>query len=605
MAKIFLSVIGTGNYDPTVYRLGNKTYKKERYVQKALLSILKERGEEFDKIIFFLTDKAKAKNWERFIDSRKDKENNEPAAETSEEKDADNNDEGLRPFLDKHFPGKYRYIKICEGKNENELLDLFNTMFNVIEEKDEITFEITHGFRFIPLLFFPVMSYAKELKNISIKNIYYGLYEKEKVSDIIDLKRYDEILNCANAAHNFRCSGNTSEIYEVITNHAKALPNSEKKIFGKYNNIAKYLDALSQALLTCQGGRQKSSIIKKAEHLMKHKEKLESSDEKEHLIFNNLILHAISSANGLLDSELPYSSGMKAVEWYIDKGLILQAYTGLRECITTFFCCIYAPEHDIDDENFRQLAIDRAITSAIPRDSNAPDMDFCLNTASTLLTNNSLNENQKKEYIAAFVKIISHINFEKVAFIQNIIEIRNHMNHFGMRKNANNVNLEDVQNHYKQTLELFHDIENRKENILTTEEALTKIYGNINHAGSVFVNFSNHPSSHWSEKQLSAARELSSDIPVIDVKFPDVSADASEEDIQNIAEIYANKITEYSPAAVMCMGEFGVCHKVVELLRSKGITTVYSCSERKAVELKTDNGIEKTSVFSFVKFRKY
>lgn len=61
MAKLFLSVIGTGNYDPTVYRLGNKTYKKERYVQKALLSILKERGEEFDKIIFFLTDKAKQK----------------------------------------------------------------------------------------------------------------------------------------------------------------------------------------------------------------------------------------------------------------------------------------------------------------------------------------------------------------------------------------------------------------------------------------------------------------------------------------------------------------------------------------------------------------
>ena len=60
-----------------------------------------------------------------------------------------------------------------------------------------------------------------------------------------------------------------------------------------------------------------------------------------------------------------------------------------------------------------------------------------------------------------------------------------------------------------------------------------------------------------------------------------------------------------NPDAVMCMGEFGVCHKVVELLKANGITVVYSCSERIASEHIGENGTEKTSVFNFVRFRKY
>ena len=89
------------------------------------------------------------------------------------------------------------------------------------------------------------------------------------------------------------------------------------------------------------------------------------------------------------------------------------------------------------------------------------------------------------------------------------------------------------------------------------------------------------------------------------MRFPDVSADASEEEIQHIAEEYAERIVAMKPAAVMCMGEFGVCCKAVELLKAKGITVVYSCSERVAKEHADENGTEKISVFSFIKFRRY
>ena len=588
MAKIFLTVVGTGDYAPTEYRLGDAVYKKERYVQKALLSMLKDKGEHFDRLVFFLTPQAREKNWLKYTAAR-------PGQNGEKE-----TDEGLKPFLDKNFPGIYDDVDICEGKNEHELLELFNTMFEAIGQDDEITFDITHGFRFIPFLFFPIMSYAKELKNIRINNIYYGLFEKEKVSDIIDLKQYDEILDCAGAARNFRCSGNSSEICNVISRKVNTLPDNEKSILGKYNNIAKCLNDLSRALLTCQGGNQKFSISKKAENLMKNKQKLESFTEKENLIFNNLISHAIASVSDLSAAELPYISGMKAVEWYISKGLILQAYTGLRESIVTFFCCTYAPDHDYDDSKFREAVIEEAINSTIQRNENAPDVSSCLKKASDMLRNGSFTE----ESASIFVKIISHIDFKKIQIFQEVGELRNHMNHFGMRKNSNNIDITDAEKHYSQTLALFKDINDHRSEIISDEDAFAMLMNDKKTDGG-FINFSNHPSSNWSEAQLEAAYGLSSSRTVTDIKFPDVPADQSEEDIRNIAELYAEKIIGMNPDAVMCMGEFGVCHKVVELLKANGITVVYSCSERIASEYIGENGTEKTSVFNFVRFRKY
>ncbi len=591
MAKIFLTVVGTGDYKCTDYRLGDNVCSQERFVQKALLRMLSESGERFDRIVFFLTEKAKSKNWEEYRASRTD------------DKGIRETDEGLHPFLEKNFPGIYEVVDICDGVNESEHFELFNSMYDAIGEGDEITFDVTHGFRFLPLLFFPLMSYAKELKRIKIKRICYGLLNNDgAVSDIIDLKRYDEILDCANAAHSFIKTGNSSEIVDVIKERMKQLTDSEKAELGKYNSIAVNLKDLSNSLLTCQGGNNKTSIFKKAAILMKHINMISGCTDEDTRIFDNLISHAVDSVNELARNKSPYELGMDVVRWYIDKGLILQAYTGLRECITTFCCCIYAPEQKYDDHKFRQAAVDRAITASIQRDTSAPTIDTCLNTASELLSNKELTEKQRKEWAACFVKIVCHVDPDKLRFIQDIVEKRNQMNHFGMRNNANNVKLEDVEKHFAQTLELFRDIEERHSEILTEEEALAKLTVTGN---GVFINFSNHPSSGWTEKQIIAAGELCNNGGIEDLPFPSVPADASDADIEALADRYSKQIMEMSPSAVMCMGEFGVCHKVVETLKNKGIIAVYSCSERCSEETVTDNGIVKNSVFNFVQFRRY
>ena len=120
----------------------------------------------------------------------------------------------------------------------------------------------------------------------------------------------------------------------------------------------------------------------------------------------------------------------------------------------------------------------------------------------------------------------------------------------------------------------------------------------------IFVNFSNHPSSRWSEEQLKVAGQQYGEI--VDVPFPSLDPCMDERAIAEIGEDCIEKILELSPCAVMCQGEFTLTFYVVNRLINKGITCVSACSERSSVEMMQEDGsVRKESLFLFRGFRKY
>lgn len=121
----------------------------------------------------------------------------------------------------------------------------------------------------------------------------------------------------------------------------------------------------------------------------------------------------------------------------------------------------------------------------------------------------------------------------------------------------------------------------------------------------VFLNFTNHPLSCWSKEQKAAAFKIPDITELQDLAFPAVPADADEAVVQQIAAEYVRQILAIQPAVVMCMGEFGVCFAIVEMLKQHGICCVYSCAARQSTELQTAHGLEKRSCFAFRRFRKY
>lgn len=113
-----------------------------------------------------------------------------------------------------------------------------------------------------------------------------------------------------------------------------------------------------------------------------------------------------------------------------------------------------------------------------------------------------------------------------------------------------------------------------------------------------FINFSNHPSEKWDEKQIKVSKHFGE---IADIAFPSVDPFSDEEDIERLADQYVEKILSYNPAAVMCQGEYTLCFKVVEKLKRNHVRVMAACSKRNVIE--TEHG--KISTFHFVRYREY
>jgi len=117
----------------------------------------------------------------------------------------------------------------------------------------------------------------------------------------------------------------------------------------------------------------------------------------------------------------------------------------------------------------------------------------------------------------------------------------------------------------------------------------------------MFVNFSNHPSDQWEEKQLKEARKYGE---VEDFPFPMVSPEMSASDVNRLADEYVDKILKKygTSATIHVMGEMTFTFAMVSRLKAQGIRCLASTTERNA-QMILDG--QKLSEFRFVQLREY
>ncbi len=590
MSRIFMSVVGTGNYESVQYTLDGQS-ENNRFVQKALLKILNSRNEHYDKIIFFLTREAKSMNWEQYLR----KKQGTPIE-----------DEGLAPFLDKEFPKEkfpslqIKSVKIASGEREEELLQMFQTIYAQIETGDQITFDITHGFRIMPFLFFPVMNYAKELKKIVIEHIYYGMYSPGcKEAPIVDLKQYDQIMEWANAAHNFIHFGNATEFKDLYFRRYNSMDSAGKRTLSPTKGLAARLGRFTDALLTCRGagGDAIQRIAKDIEQYMSHNK--DALTATEYVLFDQILEHMLVAVRDFQGELLPYEIGMRAAKWYMDKDLVQQAYTALRETVITFCCHVYASEQEYLDYSVREDVVQTALNALKPA-RHTPETISALHRKNL----NRLSGNRELQYI--YLRMTSHLQSNQLGFFNSLCLNRNDLNHFGMKVDASLSKKikKDLTNQYAAVEAFIRDVQSRQQELLSDDaaaEALAQLMGSRKN----FINFSNHPSTAWTQMQVDAAMAMAPKGQLIDVKFPNVSADADENHIKELQERCVSEIMQYMPAVVMCQGEFGTCYAVVCALQQKGVKVVYSCTERCVNEVVSEDSTHKYAVFRFTRFREY
>ena len=118
----------------------------------------------------------------------------------------------------------------------------------------------------------------------------------------------------------------------------------------------------------------------------------------------------------------------------------------------------------------------------------------------------------------------------------------------------------------------------------------------------MFINFSDHPSCDWSNEQKNAAMKYGE---IIDIPFPEVLPEADEEQIDSLAEEYADRMIAMRPAAVMCQGEYSVTFNVALRLIGAGITVLSACTEKCVISIREGVNVKSEALFSFVRFRRY
>ena len=123
----------------------------------------------------------------------------------------------------------------------------------------------------------------------------------------------------------------------------------------------------------------------------------------------------------------------------------------------------------------------------------------------------------------------------------------------------------------------------------------------------MFINFSNHPSSKWSEKQTTDALILGGEI--VDVPFPNVPPNADPNEIMRLAYLAIAQFKRIAGAYpentfVMIQGEPTLCFAIISRLQiaHSKIRAVAATTERVVIE-NADGS--KTASFNFVQFRKY
>ena len=568
--KLFLSFLGTNNYIPCNYydeENSSKRVANVRYVQEALIKLYCSEFSSEDKFYFFLTDLARKVNWES---------NSQWNRVT---RDYDYPNVGLRERLaEMKLSGEICDISISEGFSTDEIWNIFDAVFSCMEEYDEIYLDITHAFRYIPMLGMVLLNYSKILRNVVVKGIYYGAFEKLgpssevkkkslKLRDapILNLLSISELQDWTNAASAFTRFGNASDIVKLTKDNIAPILKETKGQDDTANGlrrVSQLIDRMAKAVATNRGKEIYEDIsFDNLNELLQSFSKSGSFVKPLNAVMDVLAAKVATFSNY---DELHW---LKSARWCVEHGMYQQAITQLQEGVITFLCNKLVSYNSFFDWGKRE-----------PRN--------LLTSVFSIIENN--NPEQEWKYEAGkyplYVRTLkNHPLLKDLAIHFNqLTDIRNDINHAGYKPNA--ISSDRLIVKCKELMDIFEAIDWKQDFVVQF---------------SPLLNLSNHPVSTWTKEQLEAAQYAFGE--VVDLAFPNIPPDMDEAGLNRLVEEYYDKIKEMGPAAVHIMGEMTFTCRMVEKLKAAGINCVASTTLRKAEEKDGKKLVE----FHFVRFRKY
>lgn len=308
--RVFLSFLGLGNpeigYRESSYidKDKNKISKNVKYVQNAVVEI---EENDFDEKYIFCTEEVLKKRFNE---------------------------------LEKEKNYKYKSIEIVKGKDEEEIWAIFQKIYDVLEENDEVTFDVTHSYRFLPMLGLLLLQHAKFLKNLKVKKLCYGAFEMKymakddneneiEVSPIMDFTSFSKLQDWSLSGYSFVKTGMAEHFSDLAKKEFKSKSKDVDRDKLNFGNVSKGLENIALDIYTNRG----INIVegKKIKNIRKEMEKM----KKDLYPPFTLVIDKIEKDISNFKIKNVYNV-FHAVEWCIEKKLFQQGITMLQEGLITF-----------------------------------------------------------------------------------------------------------------------------------------------------------------------------------------------------------------------------------------------------------------------------
>ena len=275
-----------------------------------------------------------------------------------------------------------------------------------------------------------ILNYAKAMKGVKLLGIYYGAFEvlgtifdaknidpEKRYVPILDLTPLDQLMEWSFAADRFITSGDAGQLSSLAERSARAILSGTKGRDRKQNNIrylAKSLREFTNNLSSCRGRKISDSVKRLKQHL-------ESCINTE---FNNPLNQPLIPVFERIKKQMDQFpedtilDGIQAAKWCAQHNLVQQGYTILLETLINLFLFKATGEREVLDRDRRSLV---AVSLKV-HEKNLPYEAW----EPPALDNRNLVERLLRYYDAkpSLPKLF-----------RNITDLRNDINHGGMREN--------------------------------------------------------------------------------------------------------------------------------------------------------------------------
>jgi len=352
--KVFISFLGTTDYFPSKYYRGKKFCSGvEKFVQIAALQYLQKPAvwTKDDIAYILLTDAAEKRNW---CDNGYTDRNGNPNV-------------GLESTLmSMNFPFTCKAItNIPEGKNEKEIWQIFKAIHDLIKDGDELHFDITHAYRYLPMLVVVLGNYSKFLEKAKVMHILYGNYEgrdKDESgnfivparSPIVDLQSFSTLQDWTYAVADFINNGNADRMTALTYDVSAPLIKKGQERADALNRLVLSIKDFAKDMETCRGQNIVSGVhITSMNDNLRNLQTLLQNDNEASV--DELLIPVFGKIQEMaadFETGTNIQNGFMAVDWCINHRLYQQAITILQESVKNYFCVMLG--YRIDDDTKRK-----------------------------------------------------------------------------------------------------------------------------------------------------------------------------------------------------------------------------------------------------------